>query len=211
MPDEVIVKDEFPNTSLIHPPIQQQPQQLPQLLRPQLPEQPQQPQIASLSQQPQVGSLAQQPHLVQQSQLQAQPHQPQTQQQPSQNSSTMNQESRDNNIPALDKRRLQELVDEIDPDERLDEDVEDSLLEIADDFIENVTTSACRLALHRKSTSLSVEDIQMVLEKNFKIHIPGFGKPLIGESSPKKAFVAEAHRQRMALIKRTIKKMNGGM
>ena len=38
----------------------------------------------------------------------------------------------------LDKKRLQELVREVDPNEQLDEDVEDLLLHIADDFIEQV-------------------------------------------------------------------------
>jgi len=38
----------------------------------------------------------------------------------------------------LDKKRLQELVKEVDPNEQLDEDVETMLLQIADDFIEQV-------------------------------------------------------------------------
>ena len=38
----------------------------------------------------------------------------------------------------LDKKRLQELVKEVDPNEQLDEDVEELLLHIADDFIEQV-------------------------------------------------------------------------
>jgi transcription initiation factor TFIID subunit TAF12 len=38
----------------------------------------------------------------------------------------------------LGKKRLQELVKEIDPNEQLEEDVETMLLQIADDFIEQV-------------------------------------------------------------------------
>ena len=38
----------------------------------------------------------------------------------------------------LDKKRLQELVKEVDPNEQLDKDVEELLLHIADDFIEQV-------------------------------------------------------------------------
>ena len=38
----------------------------------------------------------------------------------------------------LDKKRLQELVKEVDPNEQLDEEVENMLLQIADDFIEQV-------------------------------------------------------------------------
>ena len=39
----------------------------------------------------------------------------------------------------LDKKRLQELVKEVDPNEQLDEEVETMLLQIADDFIEQVS------------------------------------------------------------------------
>ena len=44
----------------------------------------------------------------------------------------------DNN-EVLDKKRLQELVKEVDPNEQLDEEVENMLLQIADDFIEQVS------------------------------------------------------------------------
>ena len=43
----------------------------------------------------------------------------------------------------LDKKRLQELVKEVDPNEQLDEDVEELLLHIADDFIEQVGMERC--------------------------------------------------------------------
>lgn len=94
------------------------------------------------------------------------------------------------------KQRLQDLVNEVDPDEQLDEDVEEVLLDIADEFIENVVSSACAIAKHRNSTSLDVEDVKLYLERKYKIWIPGFG-----ESKPiPKRFSSEAHRQRMALI-----------
>ncbi len=50
----------------------------------------------------------------------------------------------------LDKKRLQELVREVDPNEQLDEDVEELLLHIADDFIEQTVTASCAIAKHRK-------------------------------------------------------------
>lgn len=94
------------------------------------------------------------------------------------------------------KQRLQDLVNEVDPDEQLDEDVEDVLLDIADEFIENVVSSACAIAKHRNSTSLDVEDVKLYLERKYKIWIPGFG-----ESKPMpKRFSSEAHKQRMAII-----------
>ncbi len=52
---------------------------------------------------------------------------------------------------------------EVDPNEQLDEDVEDLLMHIADDFIEQTVTSACALARHRKANSIEVKDVQYVL------------------------------------------------
>lgn len=104
----------------------------------------------------------------------------------------------------LDKRRLQELVKEVDPMEQLDDDVEEVLMHIADDFIENVVSAACKIAKHRKSSTLEVKDVQMHLERNWNIYVPGYGSD---ELRPyKKAATTEAHKQRMALIKKTLKK-----
>lgn len=112
-------------------------------------------------------------------------------------------------VVILNKQRLQELVQEIDPSEQLDEDVEDMLLQMADDFIENIVTSSCQIAKHRGSTTLDVKDVQLILEKNWNMWLPGFGSsPLSDELRPlfKKTLSTEAHKQRLSLIKKTLKK-----
>lgn len=105
----------------------------------------------------------------------------------------------------LNKARLQELVAEIDPDEQLDDDVEENLLQLADEFIENVVSHSCQLAKHRKSASLEVKDVQMVLERQWNMYVPGFGRATEIKQYPKSAST-EAHKQRLALIKKTLKK-----
>ncbi|KAK6168916.1 hypothetical protein SNE40_020072 [Patella caerulea] len=104
----------------------------------------------------------------------------------------------------LDKRRLQELVKEVDPLEQLDDDVEEVLLQVADDFIENVVSAACQIAKHRKSNTLEVKDVQLYLERTWNMWLPGFGSDDVRPF--KKACVTEAHKQRMALIRKTLKK-----
>lgn len=100
--------------------------------------------------------------------------------------------------------RLGELVKEVDPSEQLDEDVEEVLLQIADDFIEQTVTQACALAKHRKANTIDVRDVQMVLERSWNLWIPGFGAQ---ELRPyKRAASSEAHRQRLAVIKKALKK-----
>lgn len=110
----------------------------------------------------------------------------------------------DTTTQILTKPRLQELVREIDPTEQLDEEVEELLLQIADDFVENTVNAACLLAKHRKVAKVEVRDVQLHLERNWNMWIPGFGTD---ELRPyKRATVTEAHKQRLALIRKAIKK-----
>lgn len=86
----------------------------------------------------------------------------------------------------LSKRKLDELVRQVtgtvsssnntdDDANVLAPDVEEAVLTLADNFVDNVITAACRLAKLRSSQSLDVRDIQMVLERNYGIRIPGYG------------------------------------
>ncbi|XP_045592249.1 transcription initiation factor TFIID subunit 12 isoform X2 [Procambarus clarkii] len=110
----------------------------------------------------------------------------------------------DTTAPVLNKQRITELVREVDPNEQLEEEVEEMLLSIADDFIESTVNAACRLAKHRGARALDVKDVQMYLERNWHMWIPGFGTD---ELRPyKRAPTTEAHKQRLALIRKAIKK-----
>lgn len=107
-------------------------------------------------------------------------------------------------LQLLTKPRLHELVREIDPTEQLDEEVEELLLQIADDFVENTVNAACLFAKHRKVPKVEVKDVQLHLERNWNMWIPGFGTD---ELRPyKRATITEAHKQRLALIRKAIKK-----
>lgn len=78
----------------------------------------------------------------------------------------------------LGKRKLHEMVATVlgdeDPESLVDGDVEELLLDLADEFVQSVTTFACRLAKHRKSDSLEARDIHMHLERNWNMRLPGF-------------------------------------
>jgi transcription initiation factor TFIID subunit 12 len=100
----------------------------------------------------------------------------------------------------LSKRKLSELVktvgaDEGDGETTIDGDVEELLLDLADEFVTNVTSFACRLAKHRKSDTLDPKDIQLHLEKNWNIRIPGYSSDEI--RNVRKWQPSTAHAQRI--------------
>lgn len=81
----------------------------------------------------------------------------------------------------LSKRKLDELVRQVTgspadgtAESGLAPDVEEAVLTLADDFVDNVITSACRLAKLRPNQTLDIKDIQIVLERNYGIRIPGY-------------------------------------
>ncbi|KAF8482953.1 transcription initiation factor TFIID subunit A-domain-containing protein [Russula ochroleuca] len=76
------------------------------------------------------------------------------------------------------RRSIQDLVISIDPNIKIEPEVEDLLLDIADEFIDSVTNFGCRLAKHRAGDTLEVRDLQLHLERNHNIRIPGFASDM---------------------------------
>lgn len=72
----------------------------------------------------------------------------------------------------LTKRKISDLISELDSNEKLTGPVEDLLLELADEFIDSVTSMACRLAKHRRADRVEVRDVQLHLERNWNLRVP---------------------------------------
>ncbi|KAG8376693.1 hypothetical protein BUALT_Bualt09G0090400 [Buddleja alternifolia] len=115
---------------------------------------------------------------------------------------TKSAETEESSSRIVSKRSIQELVNQIDPTEKLDPDVEDILMDIAEDFVESITTFGCSLAKHRKSTTLEAKDILLHLERNWNMTLPGFGGDEI--KTFKKPSVSDIHRERLAAIKKSM-------
>ncbi|RDW86138.1 putative transcription initiation factor TFIID subunit 12 [Aspergillus mulundensis] len=77
----------------------------------------------------------------------------------------------------LSKKMLDVLVRQVTgggDGEGLTPDAEEFMLQMADDFVDDVITAACRLAKLRHSSSLEIRDLQLVLERNYNMRISGF-------------------------------------
>ncbi|TKY53074.1 Transcription initiation factor TFIID subunit 12 [Spatholobus suberectus] len=102
----------------------------------------------------------------------------------------------------LSKRSIHELVNQVDPLEKLDPEVADILVDIAENFLESITRSGCSLAKHRKSTTLEAKDILLHLEKNWNMTLPGFGSDEI--KSYRRPSTSDIHKERIAAIKKSM-------
>ncbi|CAH7668868.1 transcription initiation factor TFIID subunit A-domain-containing protein, partial [Phakopsora pachyrhizi] len=106
----------------------------------------------------------------------------------------------------VSKRKIQELVESIDPSERLEAVVEDLLLELADEFIDSVTRFSCQLAKHRKSDRLETKDIQLHLERSWNIRIPGFANEEIRQSQSRRINALPSYQARVSAVREAAKK-----
>ena len=60
---------------------------------------------------------------------------------------------------------------------KFDNESEKALQEIADEFIESVTTFSCEIAKHRNGETISAKDVQLHLQQNWGLDLPIPGEP----------------------------------
>lgn len=49
-----------------------------------------------------------------------------------------------------------------------------TVLQVADEFLDQVVGAACKLAKLRGANQLEIRDLQLILERNYNIRIPGY-------------------------------------
>ena len=103
---------------------------------------------------------------------------------------------------AISKDELQELLKEFAPGESFEPEVEEMLLEITDDFVDNVLEHAARLARHRGSEAVEPKDVLLHLERQGDMHIPGYGGEEVPKYTEKQS--VEPHSRRLAAVRRSV-------
>ncbi|KAI9928011.1 hypothetical protein ASPWEDRAFT_567752 [Aspergillus wentii DTO 134E9] len=101
----------------------------------------------------------------------------------------------------LSKKMLDILVRQVTgggEGEGLTPDAEEFILQMADDFVDDVITAACRLAKLRPSSTLEIRDIQLVLERNYNMRISGFSSDDL--RTVKKPQPAQGWTQKMSAV-----------
>jgi len=112
---------------------------------------------------------------------------------------------RDEGGHAIAKGELQQMLKELAPDLEFDEDVQEVLLEMTDDFVDTVLEHASMLAKHRGSEQVEVKDVLLHLDRQWDMHIPGYSGEEVKKFPQKRL---ETHAKRMAAVRRTVAAAN---
>jgi len=101
----------------------------------------------------------------------------------------------------LSKKKLDELVRQVtgggqglEDGMGLTPDVEESVLQVADNFVDSVLQAACKNAKERGSKVLEIRDIQLTLERGYNIRIPGYASDeirTVRKIQPSPAWIAK--------------------
>ncbi|EHL03289.1 putative Transcription initiation factor TFIID subunit 12 [Glarea lozoyensis 74030] len=99
----------------------------------------------------------------------------------------------------LSRKKLDELVKQVTggghgDGPSLTPEVEESMLTVADTFVDQVLNAACKIAKERGSKSLEIRDIQLTLERGYNIRIPGYASDeirTVRKIQPSNAWIAK--------------------
>ncbi|TMS37076.1 hypothetical protein L596_004089 [Steinernema carpocapsae] len=112
------------------------------------------------------------------------------------------------NQPVLSREALDRIVKSVDPHETLEDDVADAICVMMDEFIDDVIGEASRVARHRGGTRIEGRDVSYALEHFFDMPVSTDSFFTGSQSLANRArlVTSDAHQQRMALIRKTLKK-----
>ncbi|CAI2349013.1 unnamed protein product [Caenorhabditis sp. 36 PRJEB53466] len=115
----------------------------------------------------------------------------------------------------MDKIKLDELMAQISTTTVLEENVKEVLIEYADDFVSALIDKACKMIKHREVKKIESRDIEFILKNCYNMPVaPRASTQVFGghsesviDLSKEKHIPTEAHKQRLALLKKQIRKV----
>ena len=91
---------------------------------------------------------------------------------------------------AVSREMLEKMIKECTPGETFDEDVKTALLQLADDFVEEVAMQSHKLAKLRNADVIDVKDVALHLEREWDIVVPGTSREGISAGKSARAFTS---------------------
>lgn len=98
----------------------------------------------------------------------------------------------------FNKRKISELIKNLMPDEVdeivVENEVEELVGDLVEEFVDNVAMFASRLAKHRKSTHIETKDVHVHLERNWNLRVAGFPGDevsIVRKAVPSKSYLAK--------------------
>lgn len=76
--------------------------------------------------------------------------------------------------PVVNRNKLHEIANSVVPGERFDFDTETILMQFTDEFVDDLLNNACKLTMHRDSTTLEASDLLLYLERDHDITVAGY-------------------------------------
>ncbi|EYB97366.1 transcription initiation factor TFIID subunit A [Ancylostoma duodenale] len=112
----------------------------------------------------------------------------------------------------MDRTRIDELARQTSANTVLDDVVKDMLCDYTDEFINELVSHVCKLVKHRGNHRIEARDVEFVLDMVYKmpsaprasVHVFGAPAPIRPDRITPQP--TEAHKQRMLLIKKVVKK-----
>ena len=114
------------------------------------------------------------------------------------------------NLSILSPNTIPDICKELTSTEIIDDEVEKYLSDMAGNFMNVVFSSASRLAKHKKSEKVEIEDLAAAINDNFGIYEPSLYTANINEMNinATKNISTSDHRKRMELTKEETKNVN---
>ncbi|CAI5444843.1 unnamed protein product [Caenorhabditis angaria] len=113
----------------------------------------------------------------------------------------------------MEKSKLDDIMTQINKNIILEDGVKDALVEYADDFVTSIIDKAVTVMKLRDSKRVEGRDIEFILKNVYNmptvprasVHI--FGQPETIDLGKEKHIPTEAHKQRLALVKKQVRKI----